>query len=554
MSKVWGFEKDDNGYVYFFDESSDTTSFAWDSFRIKLLQSPDGARYFAASGNVFGTYADVLHKHTIADVKIVPQHTDGLPEVIMKCAIFACRQGPGHVWVSAASLCTACGINCDGKDVSSSWYLDRVDKGTWDRWIAKHSLTTEAYRNSRPIASATAQSAKRCLNFNSLHLSLVLVQATRAAYAKNSQMGLVQSDNQQRAFGRIVGGILSHISEDTILSLRVDVDAHRVGSFIFGSFPGSLVLCQSAVYITTLNDALDSAIDHALGRMRKSFVAAVDSIKALNGFSLKDFFVHLACLTFPTNAHPLNISLFNQVLWLIVDAVEFKFLQHVPARNHVGALVKGTVSSDVVDVLAFRMYQADDPYGTATQLCKYITATDALINCTDHIAICGPDSSKVGTDLGLMVGAIMNCETSVTAWCRPQVIYCNRVITFWEVCMHMYMFIYCILHIVYCFQYCLLYIVPTIAHCICILHILYCFHYHLLYIASTIVYVHCILLIVYVHLLHNAYRFVLPIVYCLLPVAYRPLNITWLLVPTPLASPPPIHPSPPPPCPSNIWE
>ena len=57
---------------------------------------------------------------------------------------------------------------------------------------------------------------------------------------------------------------------------------------------------------------------------------------------------------------------------------------------------------------------------TDRELGRYVVAHVESAKSCPHVALAGPDATKVGTDLGLLLAAAMNPATGVTAVCIPQ--------------------------------------------------------------------------------------------------------------------------------------
>ena len=67
------------------------------------------------------------------------------------------------------------------------------------------------------------------------------------------------------------------------------------------------------------------------------------------------------------------------------------------------------------------IYIAGDPRHTSRELGRYDAAAAKMVANKQFLSISGPDGTKVGTDFAVFLGAVMDCESRVTAWCRPQV-------------------------------------------------------------------------------------------------------------------------------------
>ena len=62
-------------------------------------------------------------------------------------------------------------------------------------------------------------------------------RSCRAGCADDKQLGLSTIVHDQEAWTRILKGLLQYMSQNGVISLRADVDAHRIGDFTVGRFP-----------------------------------------------------------------------------------------------------------------------------------------------------------------------------------------------------------------------------------------------------------------------------------------------------------------------------
>ena len=69
-----------------------------------------------------------------------------------------------------------------------------------------------------------------------------------------------------------------------------------------------------------------------------------------------------------------------------------------------------TVFSDVdpADVIISTIYDPKNQRHTDSELGRYANASKRDFESTQHVHLAGPDSTKIGTDLGCTMGAFMN--------------------------------------------------------------------------------------------------------------------------------------------------
>ena len=74
----------------------------------------------------------------------------------------------------------------------------------------------------------------------SICTSLFLLTACRSGYGDDSHSGLSQDANDQAAWARTLNGILDFLPKTFDVSIRVDLEATRVGNYTVGRYPATV--------------------------------------------------------------------------------------------------------------------------------------------------------------------------------------------------------------------------------------------------------------------------------------------------------------------------
>ena len=73
------------------------------------------------------------------------------------------------------------------------------------------------------------------------------------------------------------------------------------------------------------------------------------------------------------------------------------------------------------DVSSATIYCPQDHRQTDRELARYVNASHRDFLSTKHLSIAGPDSTKVGTDFGVTMGALLNPVSGKVCVALPQV-------------------------------------------------------------------------------------------------------------------------------------
>ena len=160
---------------------------------------------------------------------------------------------------------------------------------------------------------------------------------------------------------------------------------------------------------------------------QKHFDNASSLIVDLHGLTVEKFFIGLmnSAQRFIKTGLSILYVVFKQLLWAFSDVLEKKKLTLLVPVN----TARGTTRqlseqfSDVVPTMVTKtdVYNATSWRHTEQELGSYVNASQKVFRNALHISIAGPDSTKVGTDFGVTMGALMNPVTKKVCVALPQV-------------------------------------------------------------------------------------------------------------------------------------
>ena len=155
----------------------------------------------------------------------------------------------------------------------------------------------------------------------------------------------------------------------------------------------------------------------------KAFDYVVQTICEMENVSLLDAFVTLTNSLKGHDHTSLLRSVFVQFLKRLEFMLDDTVLAHAPHYNCCGSLVCPSAESDFISTSDGGDVAEMSWYGRDAFLVKYVEAAKREFGDTKHISICGPDATKVGTDLAITMAYMMNKLTRTCACSPPQVFF-----------------------------------------------------------------------------------------------------------------------------------
>ena len=182
-----------------------------------------------------------------------------------------------------------------------------------------------------------------------------------------------------------------------------------------------MTLTNGSVDLRTLSSSLKSAQPRAKrSGAVKFFEDAAADVDGLQGLSFYDFFVgmnNLGARNLSKGKHIL-FALFRQLLWAVSSVFEKKVTSLTPVHTVRGVKREASRTySDLPDttVQRYNIYNPNNHRYTERELGRYVMASERGFRLSQHVALAGPDSTKVGTDLGLTMAAALNPVTRKVA-------------------------------------------------------------------------------------------------------------------------------------------
>ena len=324
----------------------------------------------------------------------------------------------GHIWVDAMSFWSA--LKLKSHNSGSIWFQKR--KQSWRTLASRLELGEGALRASQPYKSSTINhDSVRVCTFPSLCLPLLIAVATRGAYSNDKTQGSVACPVVRGSLGRFVHGILSYMGPSFTIPLRVDPAAEQLGPIFFGNSPANILVHDGVVDLEELRALRDEACD-----FDESGIDQFTQVLGLDGTDFPTFFVGM-CMLFSSQATSTAIftTIFRQVLIFASDRIAVKLGSTATLRNPRGlARVPSRLPSNLneSELLLAQCWSASNSRQMERELGKYVGACKRTFStmATPNLSFAGPDATKVGSDMSLVVGVIMNGKAKKVAIAAPQ--------------------------------------------------------------------------------------------------------------------------------------
>jgi hypothetical protein len=379
----------------------------------------DGLTYVGRSGVVFSDRSHLLRRHTLAKVTIQAS-SSSYSALKIDAAIFEMPHTCGHIWINCGSFWDALALKM-APGSGAAWYQARCTR--WREQACRLGLTEIALRSSLPYNTSNLVGESvdaRVLTFTSVHISLLLVISMRSAFSTERVQGRVDKPEARAAFARFVDGLLSYVGDDLSFSLRWDIAVHRCGHLPTGKHPFRIDISNGSM---DMSDFLDM---HAGGGLMttKDASSAASKLLGLAGGSFKEFFCGLAAST-ASHKQGLLLSVFKQVLWQVNYVIEKKLTSPVFTRTV--RAVKRELSRAYSDVPAATVQATPcwDPSNwrhVERELGRHQAACQKIYANEQVLSICGPDGTKVGTDLSITMAAFLGPTSKLVGLSFPQVL------------------------------------------------------------------------------------------------------------------------------------
>lgn len=305
---------------------------------------------------------------------------------------------PGNAFVNVESLFDAfkLGSGLPGTHSGRNWFQCRFDK--WTEWSKEFKLGDRACRQAPPINLAEGKVRKRqklseesySLNFPSISMPLLLVQLLRGGAAKAKKFGRFDNEDVREVFKRIVKHTTSTLLPSSFeITLHVDPNASVCQDKPFGKLPVKLIVESGKIDSGPLMQALRGISNRVQARYLNELLNFAKQLDVVN--NLFDFLVISSNACVESKAKPLVTSMFRQVLMIIAAKMDAKIHEDNKDVNH---------TSDP-------LYDPLNSYATGERLGRYMLASQLCSEGSLDISICGPDGTKIGTSLSIIMGAMM---------------------------------------------------------------------------------------------------------------------------------------------------
>lgn len=351
-----------------------------------------------------------------------PSSMSGSPALLVQCGVFELPSSSGHRWVNVADMYKKLGLTlCPG---NGPGWLQKKEK-SWRKLGEELALGERAVRLSLPYRRAcSAGDPRRCLPFASISLRLCLLQAVRAAHATEHRHGLVRSQDARGAFARLFRGLMSKCPTRRDIPVRLDAQAHFVGDGFVGKCAATIELRDGRVYFQRVMGVVQAGAS-SMSQGDLAWMSFCQLLCSHDGQDLSAFFISLSNLAC-SSANGLARSLFSQVLYHVGATVEKRLYRQAKIRD-ARALIRVPKAASAPDVAilakplaAVPIWSASNPRHTARELGRYLEAARADLHGVVNISLAGPESTKVGTDFSVTMGAFMNCKTGKVSMAVPQ--------------------------------------------------------------------------------------------------------------------------------------
>ncbi|CAK0888974.1 unnamed protein product, partial [Prorocentrum cordatum] len=361
---------------------------------------------------------DELRAHCdFVDLRLAPQTWDQTGKSV-RSAAFRYPSPVGRVWIDTEHLFKTFKFNILHGN-GSDFFHNR--KGRMMTLCNLFMIDIEAYRPSLSYSSADATNDReRTVPFPSLHISLVYLYSFFAAFNNCKSRGGVSDPTDKAKFRAIVEGITAWIRPKSKLEVKLDADAERLtGGRFAGRNPCTLLITE-----TGLVDLSEFA--EVLRRMQpalhaKTFAALAGHYR-YNGKPFIDYITAIV-IGISQSSPKLVRVVAAQVVAAAVDEIE-AFSTRKLKQYCVGGGATRVLSQADSETPMERVAQSTIMDGNwrhvERELERYRLASKVAFNDTQCISLSGPDATKIGADLSVMVAFAMDPVAKIVACMPPQ--------------------------------------------------------------------------------------------------------------------------------------
>lgn len=404
-----------SGMCIMYDADGDGT---WASDRLALHVYEDpvvrSRKALYTGDSLVGEYADLRARHDIMETSLVRKPFG--EKVLVQVAAFHFEQPGGcRLWVSVSDLWAKMNWQFSPK-TGAQWYQDRLKR--WAK-IAEVLELGELAARSGLTYKATgngAEDSARCLCFSSISLPLLLVQCACGVHGSSRQEGKIDDDFGRAGFAAILGTLLSFVKADHTFELRLGGFV-RAGSRGIGRYPARLkVAADRKISFEGCGPGALPCQVHATLRASK--------LLELEGKLLDEAFSLLMIQGVKAGRGTFLAGVASQLLWQVSKLAEDKLGKAAVSKNLDGTRrVLRAMASDIsVDgCSAPKVYDPNNWRHTSRELHRYREACRREFGTPQFVSMAGPDGTKVGTDLSIQIGVLLNPVIGVAAVAPPQV-------------------------------------------------------------------------------------------------------------------------------------
>ena len=391
------------------------TSSLWstDVLRVSAYKDSSGVEHLFEDMVCRGPRVAMTQRHSLAKLCLAKAH-GAAPSLMVQGAVFEMPSQCGYTWVSVSDLWDELNLKMSPYS-GAAWF--QIRKQRWEALASDLALGANAVRLSVPY-QASVEGGSRVLCFASIHLSLLLVISTRSAFCHEKRCGRLDSEEARASFARVAQGLLSYLPKDFDIALRIDEDAQPWQSQPVGRRPCKALVRDGALDLGSLIAMRTTSLLDVSPGMRKQ----CERVMALHGHDFKSAFVTL-CKMCSAARTGLLLAIFKQCLWQVVYLVE-KTLTSLARTRDIGTLMRQpsrTYSDvDASTVSETPCWDAKNHRHVERELCRHLQASQRALAKETCLSLCGPDGTKVGTDLSINLAALMGGDSGLVALAFPQ--------------------------------------------------------------------------------------------------------------------------------------
>jgi len=424
--KVLELEMDDStGQKFLGEEGADEdadTVWASDFFKLHVLKDENGVTYLHSTTHGPLNFESEMRVYSTAQLQLCKEG-NGVPATKVRSYVFTRPQGEhSRVFVDMVSFYETLGLKLY-PGTGKSWFTQ--NKHEFRRLTSNLGFDCRAVADPVQYESMSMEKAienqERFLDFGSMSLSVLLPALMRGGYGQGRPQGLLQDGDAVNAYQRVVGGLLKQLPDKCSWTVVLDADFRLCGGVLVGRHPWKFVVQEGMATFEGLDAAGAASLPHlsrALKNQRKTFI---DMLADFNGNPLIDV-VQSVFNKAQVKKSPEDFKiLWPQLVRVIVHELEALVLKCVPhmsadgssvdAVNPVGGIAHVESATNMLDLNWWQLQR---------RLVSYQQLQKASRAGGRNTAMCGPDGTKVGTDLVLNFAYIMDKRRRVASACPPQ--------------------------------------------------------------------------------------------------------------------------------------